>query len=153
MYPSLRRPEAATLRWSSVLLPSVALAAVGVWAVGSLPGEDHVFEERIQVFSRLEDEGLAMFKLGDQATSVQQLVVLDERSAPAWDSALVLLEGTATLDLSPAATQRRTMLLAYTRERIANTRLVRQVLTSPDTDTDSLIERSFARLDSIVGEP
>jgi hypothetical protein len=45
------------------------------------------------------------------------------------------------------------MLLAYTRERIANTRLVRQVLTSPDTDTDSLIERSFARLDSIVGEP
>jgi hypothetical protein len=45
------------------------------------------------------------------------------------------------------------MLLAYTRERIANTRLVRQALTSPDTDTDSLIERSFARLDSIVGEP
>ena len=153
MYPSLRRPEATTLRWSSVLLPSVAMAAVGVWAVGSLPGEDHVFEERIQVFSRLEEEGLAMFKLGDQATSVQQLVVLDERSAPAWDSALVLLEGTATLDLSPAATERRAMLLAYTHERIVNTRLVRQALTSPDTDTDSLIERSFARLDSIVGEP
>jgi hypothetical protein len=94
-----------------------------------------------------------MFKLGDEVTSVQQLVVLDERSAPAWDSALVLLEGTATLDLSPAATERRTMLLAYTRERIANTRLVRQALTSPDTDTDSLIERSFARIDSIVGEP
>jgi len=153
LYPSLRRPEATAMRWSSVLLPSVVLAVVSVWAVGSLPAEDHVFEERIQVFSRLEEDGLAMFRLGEEATSVQQLVVLDEQSAPAWDSALVLLEGTATLDLSPDASERRGTLLAYTRERIVNTRLIRQALVSPDVHTDSLIESSFARLELILGEP
>ena len=151
IYPALRRPEAQGLQWTSVAVPTIVLTMAGGWAVGSLPGDDHIFEECMEAFSRFEDDGLAMFKLAEGTTSVQQLVVLEERSAPAWDSAMVLLEGTAGLDLSPASVERRAMLIAYTQERIENTRLVRDALTAPDEHTDSLIERSFARLDSILG--
>ncbi len=152
LYPALRKPEAQGVQWASIALPTIVLALAGSWAVGTLPGDDGVFEERMVEFSRLEEEGLAMFKLGEGTTSVQQLVVLEERSAPAWDSALVLLEGTADLHLSKATIERRALLMDYTRERIENTRLVRDALTAPNERTDSLIERSFARIDSILGE-
>jgi rhomboid protease GluP len=152
LYPALRKPEASGLQWVSMAAPTVLLVLAGGWAVGSLPADDHVFEARMADFTRMEEEGLAMFRLGDEGTAEQQLVLLDERSAPAWDSAVALLEGTLTLELSSEVAYRRDRLLDYARERSLSTGLIRQSLTTPSVELDSAVQQSFARIDSMFTE-
>ncbi len=150
LYPSLRHPDRPALRWVGLALPTVLLGAGAVAAVRSLPADDGVYIEQMEVFARLEEEGTAMFELGESATGDHQLVVLEERSAPAWDSALVLLEGTLQLDLSPAVAERRDRLMDYVRERQHNTRLIQQALQDPLQDRSAAIDSSFARIDSML---
>jgi rhomboid protease GluP len=150
LYPSLRHPERPALRWAGLVLPILVLTAGAVAAVRSLPADDSEYVERMKAFERWEQEGSAMFELGESATGDHQLVVLEERSAPAWDSALVLLEGTLQLDLSPAVAERRDRLMDYVRERQHNTRLIQQALQDPLQDRSAAIDSSFARIDSML---
>lgn len=152
LYPALRRPEANGVQLASFALPVVLLAAAGAWALKDMPADDHHFEASLEEFFRLEEEGLAMFRLDESSTGEHQLVVLDVRSAPAWDSALVVLENTLELDLSANTAFRRDRLLDYARERVINTQLIREALTESSPELESAIDRSMARIDSMISD-
>jgi rhomboid protease GluP len=150
LYPALRQPERSGLRLASMALPVVLFAGLGWWVLRAIPGDDGRFNEQVAELSRLEKEGLAMFDLGDEADGSDQLKVLEERSAPAWDSAVALMERAGTLDLSPRLAAKRDILLEYAREQRRYTGLVRQALTQPDPSVDAAMQESQYRIQGIV---
>ncbi|HEY0977019.1 MAG TPA: rhomboid family intramembrane serine protease [Flavobacteriales bacterium] len=151
MYIALRKPEQQGLAWGTMVLPAAVLFGGGAVALGSLPGDDAAFLERIGQYDHFEADGLALFDMPEDATGDVQLKILEEKSAPAWDSAWVLLGTTKEMDLSPAMARHRDRIIAYTKERMEHTALVRRVLQGEE-GLSGPIQASSARIEAILEE-
>jgi rhomboid protease GluP len=150
LHLALRKRSEMGLQWRTMVLPAFALGMGGYFLLRTLPGDDIVFQRRLERFAEWEQEGMAMFELGDEASGDDQLRVLEVRSGPAWDSALVLMESAMDLSVTQDVAERRACLLDYARERVVNADFVRRSLQG-DTTLGPSVEASFHRLDSIVG--
>lgn len=148
LYPALRKPDDKALAMGGLLLPSVALVALGAFFLRSVPGDDGAYEEAMERYMMWEEQGLEVFRL-EEATGTQQLIVLETRSMPAWDSAWTVVEHMRTMDLSPRLQDHRYGVEHYTRYRRENLDLVRRALQGEE-GLDAAIEQSFARIDSML---
>jgi rhomboid protease GluP len=150
LYPSLRSPENKGLSTGGILLPSLALVATGGFLLRSLPGDDGAYQAAVDRFSRWEEQGLEMYRM-EQPSAERQLIVLETRSMPAWDSAWAEVERMRVMDLSAPLQEHRYDLEHYARLRIENVQLVHRALLG-EQGLDAAIDQSFARIDSVLAE-
>lgn len=149
-YSSLKHDRGGAFQLASIGLPALMMLGGGAFAIGKLPADDPKFYAVIDDFQRLEQRGLAPFRLPDEATRVQQLIIVQDSALSAWREAVELLGTTNELKLSDALAEKREQFKLYADVRLENMELLEQALLRDDDSMSVALQESFARVDSIL---
>lgn len=149
-YSSVKHDRRGAFQLASIGLPALMMLGGGAFVIGKLPADDPKFYAVIDDFQRLEQRGLAPFRLPEEATRVQQLIIVQDSALSAWREAVELLGTTNELKLSDALAEKREQFKLYADVRLENMELLEQALLRDDDSMSVALQESFARVDSIL---
>jgi len=154
LYPSLRKPESASLKTLSLAAPAAAVFLVAAMMLFQLRNDDLQYEQRMEAFFPNQEVGMAIFAQWDAgATDADLLQEVEQNSLPAWRANDELLDALDDLKVSDNLARQHVLYHRYCDLRVASFELAQLLFNgSDDVGVRAEFERTLAEINVVILE-
>jgi rhomboid protease GluP len=157
LIPGLIKAENKVLNYGSLIAISVAIIGLSIVVFLKIPNNIGTYEKKMEEFSRLEDQALAIYKLPNETPTDSVLSIIQNKGIRNWEENIKILESLQNLDLPTEYQTRIFLLKEYCELRIKNYQFIYKSFVN-NTEIykqkiDSFDAQITAKINEINGKP
>lgn len=149
MIPSLKRPEASRLKFGTLAALVLIVICGSFVSMQNIPNNIGQYQNIMEQFSSLEEQGLGFYKLNENAPREVYLSTI-KSDQQVWNKIDKLLTEVQNLDLPEEITKTNRMLREYTDLRIRNLKVLYKAYDEYTNAYDDSINSYSQQLDAVL---
>jgi rhomboid protease GluP len=149
-YISLIRPEDATRKYLTIILPAIIGVAAAVFVYTNTSNDVGVYQKKMEAFVVLEEKALSIYSKLDNTPTDELLREINEISIPSWKEGVKLINETEKLDIPETLRERNRSLLEYCQIRIESYETLYKAINEDTDKYTPEIEEYNRRLEALI---
>lgn len=150
-YPSLIKPDKISKPITIGILTIVfSIGSFGI--VKNITSDIGKYDEEMQVFLKLEQKALGLYRLPQTSTDEQILFEIEKNGVKSWEESLKLIEKVDTYDLPDVIHLRNARLKEYCQLRIKSYKTIQKAITEGTNKYDNDINGFNIEIEKIINE-
>lgn len=150
-YPSLIKPD-KILKSITIGILAVVFSIGSFAIVKNITSDIGKYDEDMQMFVKLEQEALGLFRLPQTSTDEQILFEIENNGIKNWEESLKLIEKVDTYDLPDALHLRNARLKEYCQLRIKSYKTIQKAIIEGTNIYDNEINNFNMEIERIINE-
>ena len=151
-YPTLKKPLATDFKYSIIGMLTIVVITTSFAVYKKIPNDIGIYQTKMQLFAQNEQSALAIYRLSDSTSKIEQLVAIKDSGITNWNKNIMLLNEMSNLKLPAAYNDRDNILLDYCNARLNLYNLLyKQVDENTDVYKDS-INIYTSQIENLINE-
>ena len=121
---SLKKPEASSLKYSTILLPALLTLGITAAAYKYISNDIGIYDIKMKAFAEMEDKALLAYKVPQDGPPEQVAIAFRDSGLYYWNQNLALLNEVEKLNLPEVYRNRNSLLIKYTQLRIGSYKVI-----------------------------
>lgn len=139
-YPSLKKPEATRLQYSTLSLIAILIFASSFFVFKQIPNDIGKYDKKMKSFGNMENMALGVYRLPENSSNETYLSEIKDKGLYYWNENIKLLNEVETYDLPASIHERNKKLIKYCELRIKSYEVLYKAIKENSDQYKSEIE-------------